>query len=216
MSTSIIYKRGASTILCYQKDPLRFARLLWPKVYFYEKQREMICSYRDNFRTIVRAGNKLGKDFVSAFIALHCFLCYREVRVITTSVKDKHLDVLWGEIGRYIQSSSLPDDRSKLGVLDSRNGGPLLWNHRTIRKLVGGSRCEISYLIGTVSEKGEGLAGHHAEMTLLIVDEASGVDDEVLVQGNKWAKRQLIFGNPRPCENFFRKLCAQGNLERAA
>jgi len=196
----------------YQRDPLKLQRLLWPKVYFYAKQREIIQSYVDNFRTVVPAGNKLGKDFVSGFIALHCFLCYEEVRVVTTSVKDKHLDVLWGEIGRFIQTATLPDDREKTGVLDVKNGGPLIINHRGIRKVVGGKRCEISYLVGTVSEKGEGLAGHHAKMTLLLVDEASGVDDEVLIQGNKWAKRQVIIGNPRPCDNFFKKAVKQGDI----
>lgn len=41
-------------------DPLALQQLLWPRVYFYSKQREMIYSVRDNFETYVVAGNKLG------------------------------------------------------------------------------------------------------------------------------------------------------------
>lgn len=41
-------------------DPLAFAKEFWPSVYFYDKQREMIYSVRDNVETYVVAGNKLG------------------------------------------------------------------------------------------------------------------------------------------------------------
>lgn len=185
-------------------DPFCFCAYYWPHVNFYDKQIEVIESVRDNDETFVPAGNMLGKDFVAGFIALWYFLVHDECRVVTTSVKDDHLRVLWGEIGRYIQTARIPLTRDK--------GGPLIVNHRDIRKLRGGVECKISYLRGMVSERGEGMAGHHAEANLGIIDEASGVDDLVYTQMGTWAKRILAFGNPNPCDNFFRKLIREGDV----
>lgn len=47
-------------ILMRIKDPLVFAKILWPDVAFYKEQREIIYSVRDNDETFVPAGNMLG------------------------------------------------------------------------------------------------------------------------------------------------------------
>lgn len=180
-------------------DPIRLQELLWPDVEFFLQQREVLYSLLDNEETYVPAGNMLGKDFVAGYAALWFFLAHPVVRVVTTSVKDDHLRVLWGEILRFVQTAKYP--------LVKELGGPLIINHRDIRKTVndssGGQVCPISYLRGMVSERGEGLSGHHAPQTLLIVDEASGVDDAVYSAGQGWMKRLLVIGNPNPCTNFF-------------
>lgn len=145
------------------------------------------------------------------------------MRVITTSVKDDHLRVLWGEIGRFIDTCAVP--------LKHQQGGPLIVKHREVRKVTGrwgreelsdtdgstlppGTVCTISYLLGMVSEKGEGLAGHHAAHTLCIVDEASGVDGLVYEMQQGWARKLLAIGNPNPVSEsqWFRKGVEAGNL----
>lgn len=186
-------------------DPIRFAKTLWPDVTFFREQQQVIRSVEENDETFVPAGNMLGKDFVAGYIALYFFLTRYPARVITTSVKDDHLRVLWGEIGRFIQTCRFP--------LDVNSGGPLIINHRDIRRLVKGARCPISYLRGMVSERGEGMAGHHARHTLMIIDEASGVDDLVYTQGDTWSKRKLVIGNPNPCVNFFYKGVKGGDIQ---
>ncbi len=192
----------------YASDPLGLARLLWPGVRFYDRQEEIILSVRDNSETFVPAAHQVGKDFVSGFAALWFFLCHHPCRVVTTSVKDDHLRVLWGEIGRFIDAAAFPLTRKK--------GGPLIVNHRDIRKLgPGGKECKISYLRGMVSETGEGMAGHHAAHTFLIVDEASGVDDLVYERADTWAKRKLVIGNPYQTSNFFYQAVKQGGLPGA-
>jgi hypothetical protein len=187
-------------------DPLKFGAVCWPQFSFYDKEAEVILSVRDNDETIVPAANMMGKDFVAGFIALWFFLAFKQCRVVSTSVKDDHLRVLWGEIGRFIQSSVYP--------LTVEKGGPLIVHHRDIRKVnqTTGKECKISYLRGMVSEKGEGMAGHHAQATLAIIDEASGVDDVVYTQCATWAKRFLIFGNTNQCENFFRRMVEAGDV----
>lgn len=188
-------------------DPLALAGTLWPNSRFYKEQREIIYSVEDADETVAVAGNMLGKDYVAGFIALCAFLRNRVARIITTSVKDDHLRVLWGEIGRFVLDSKYP--------LTADKGGPLVVNHRDIRKIgPDGKPCPISYLRGMVSERGEGLAGHHAPYTLGIIDEASGVDNLVYTQIGTWARRILIIGNPNPCppDHFFYKAVKEGDL----
>lgn len=190
-------------------DPLKLAAELWPHERYYDKQVETIYSVEDNDETYVPAANMMGKDFIAARVVILAALRHPVCRIVTTSVKDDHLRVLWGEITNAIQSSAVPLTRDK--------GGPLLVNHRDIRKAVpdgkGGWReCKISYVRGMVSEKGEGMAGHHAPYTLFVGDEASGLDDVVYTQAGTWAKRMLLFGNCNPTANFFKKYIDAGDL----
>lgn len=194
-------------------DPLLFAEICWPDVIFYPEQIDIIESVRDNDETYVKAGNALGKDFVAGFIALWWFCSRRPARVVTTSVKmDQLEDVLWGEIRRFIESS-----RVKL---------PIHYNHMKIRQLKrNGTFVANAELIGQVSNTKEGLLGRHStagfkpiqndlERTLVMFDEASGINDETYQSTQTWAHRKLIFGNPFSCENFFKKGCEAGNLPR--
>lgn len=204
-------------------DPLEFKRVLWPDVTFYDKQVEVIYSVRDNNETFVPAGHQLGKDFVSGFIALWFFLTRHPCRVITTSADYSQLEsVLWGEIRRFIQTSAYP--------LEQERGGPLLINHLHIRKVLNPGAptaqqqqpCGLSYLIGRVAAKGEGLQGHHIAKTgdgiprtLLLMDEASGIEDLAYERSQTWANRILVIGNPYSNPrgaNFFEKAVKGGDI----
>lgn len=190
----------------WKHHPLKMQEMLWPNIRFYDKQIDMIYSVRDNKETIAVAGNMLGKDFVAGFIALWYFITNDFVRVITTSVKDDHLRILWDEIDKYVRMSAVP--------LRAEDGGLLLYNHHDIRKIYGSAEgVSQSYLKGMVSAKGEGLSGHHAKYTLLMVDEASGVEQVTYDHGSEWADKKFIFGNPNPCNNFFYKGVKSGDLQ---
>jgi hypothetical protein len=205
----------------WREDPLKMQYALWPEVQMYSKQRETIYSVRDNIETYVPAGNMLGKDFVTGFIVLWFFLVHYPdrlangpydrsrnwVRVITTSVKDRHLDVLWAEIAKFVATAKIP--------LTAKLGGPLVLTTHELRHVselgeMGGNAG--NYIKGQVSAKGEGMQGHHAEHTLFVCDEASGVDDEVYTMASTWFKRALIIGNPHPCANFFYRGVKGGDL----
>lgn len=185
-------------------DPMKFARECWPGVRFYKKQVEIIEAVEHVPEVFVHAGNMLGKDFVAGYIALSHFLRYPSVRVITTSVKDDHLRVLWSEIDRFVKTCRYP--------LAASSGGCLFLNHRDIRKKYRGIKEPISYMRGMVSEKGEGMAGHHASHTLAILDEGSGIDELVYTQVQTWAKRILVIGNPMSTNGFFYKVCKGGDI----
>jgi hypothetical protein len=192
----------------FAANPLEFRRWLWPEVRFYDRQRDVIESVRDNDETVVVAGHQLGKDFVTGFIALWYFCCHTPCRVVTTSVDATQLQgVLWGEMRRFMTTSLLP--------FDAERGGPLVVNHLHLRKVnpATGVECGISYCIGRVAAKGEGMAGHHAAYTLFVADEASGVDDESYRRSLTWSKRRLIIGNPYATNNFFQKGVEGGDLK---
>ena len=192
--------------LACRDNHLLFAHLCWPQTLFYDKQVEIIESVRDNDETVVPAAHQMGKDFVSGFIALWYFLCHHPVRVVTTSVKDDHLRVLWGEVKRFIDTSVLP--------LDHRKGGPLVVMNRELRKMnPSGIADAYSYMIGMVSEDPAGLAGHHAKYSLIIYDEASGIRDEAFERTDTWAKRRLIIGNPYDAKgNYFQRAVKEGDI----
>lgn len=193
-------------------DPLEFAAIMWPHVNFYDKQRQIIYSVMETPETYVPAGNMLGKDFVAGFLALWFFLTRHPCRVVTTSVDGTQLEgVLWGEIRRFIQEAAHP--------LNSEQGGPLVVNHLQLRKIVKGQVCGLSYCIGRVAAKGEGLLGHHIPRvgdkiprTLAILDEASGCADISFDRMDTWAERMLVIGNPYPCENRFKKAVMAGDV----
>jgi hypothetical protein len=77
----------------------------------------------------------------------------------------------------------------------------------------------LSYILGRVAAKGEGMLGHHiadygdgVPRTLFVADEASGVDDISYERAKTWAKRILVIGNPFPCSNFFYKGVKRGDV----
>jgi hypothetical protein len=193
-------------------DPFAFQRRLWPQYALYDKQREIVRSTEEDDETYVTAGNMLGKDFLAGLIPLLAFLrCLKlgiTCRIVTHSVAEHHLLVMWGEIGRFISSSKVP--------LLAKHGGPLVVNHMEVRRAdEADMKNPLSYLVGRVSEKGEGLAGHHAEYTMFIGDEASGLDDVSYEMAQGWAKRMYLFGNPNAeCANFWRTNIEAGDVPR--
>lgn len=193
-------------------DPLLLAKVLWPNVKIYSKQRQVLKSLQDNDETYVVAGNMLGKDWIAAFVVLWFFLTRHPCRVLTTSADYEQLEaVLWGELGNWINTSAYP--------LKVEKGGPLVVQHLHIKKIVHGEECKLSYIRGRVAAKGEGMLGHHIAnvgdgipRTLFVADEASGVDDLSYERASTWAQRVLVIGNPWPCSNFFFKAVEKGDV----
>lgn len=199
----------------YDIHPLELADILWPSTYFYREQREIIESVWANKETYVVAANKMGKDYVAGRTALLFFLTRHPCRVVTTSAKEEHLDVLWGEMGQAIMESAHPLDRKK--------GGPLIIKDMEINKVVGGEECPLSYIKGMVAGQQSiaSMGGHHIAApvpddhiprTMLMCDESSSVRDEYYRTASPWMNRALIFGNAWPCENFFKRGVRGGDV----
>lgn len=201
-------------------DPVAFFKTLWPGVFFYSHQRDVIYSVVENKETYVPAGNKLGKDFVAGGLILWFFMTRNPVRIVTTSARDDHLRVLWGEIERFVNTCAYS--------LDLRKGGCLRMNHQDIRKAIGNAICPISYVKGMVASPDTiaAMQGHHANpstveeandgvpRTLFVADECSSVPTEYKTMAQTWYQRALFLGNTWPCANFWEKDVEAGDIER--
>lgn len=201
-------------------DPIAFQKEFWPDRYLWSAQREIVYSVEENAETLVVTGNGMGKDYVTGFIVpckfLRALKCGRTCRIVTSSATDDHLDVVWAEINDWIRSSKYP--------LLASQGGPLVVSHHRIRLASDTDSDNLadlkSYAMGKVAKnanQGEGLAGHHAQETLAVGDEASSLDDVVYKMFQGWAsggkhKRMLFIGNPNPCQNFFFRNVKAGDL----
>jgi hypothetical protein len=205
-------------------DPLRMAKEFWPDITFYKQQKEIIYSVVENRETVIVAANKLGKDYVAGFLILWFFLTRHPCRVVTTSAKDDHLRVLWGEMGNYISTCkySLIYDPKSSGA--NRHTG-LVVNQREIRRVVQGQVEELSYIKGMVASADTiaSMQGHHVTpfprtieaklqlpLSMFVCDEASSVPDGYYTMADTWMHRALIFGNAWPCSNFFKR-AVKGN-----
>lgn len=196
-------------------DFLQLKKELWPNRRFYGKQEEIIYSVENNKATYVPAANKMGKDYTLGFIIPAAFLTRYPCRIVTTSAKAEHLDVLWGEINSWIQECKYS--------LDIKNGGPFILNHQLVRRttLSGKQRCPLSYIKSMVAAPDSiaSMGGHHIPpqadgrwRTLFAADECSSVPNAYRSYIAPWANREIYIGNTWECDNFWKKNIEAGDL----
>lgn len=174
----------------YAQDPDGWARDVLG-VHLWSRQRQIVESVRDNARTAVRSGHGVGKTFVAAVILLWFLDTHPRSRVISTATKWSQIEkLLWHEI------------RQLLARAESRS-------QAKSRPVFGGERLLVElrlpdgrYALGLSSkpEQAETFQGHHAPYILLIVDEASGVDQRIYDAAEGYlttdGSRLLLIGNP--------------------
>lgn len=142
----------------------------------------------------VVSGHGCGKTVLDVLSGLYVLCAFDESLVVATSPKQQQLfDNLWAECKRVIDAS----DFLKL-TLD--------WTQTRI-SVKGGS--PNWHMVARVARKGENIAGGHANTKLTIVDEASGVEEEVFepLIGGMSGERNVIMltGNgTRTSGEFFR------------
>lgn len=147
----------------------------------WEKQRDILKALAKHNRVTVRSCNGSGKTFTAALATIWWLMAHDEAIVITTAPTERQVkELLWRE----------------LRSIHFRN-----------RDLIGGkitsSRLELSnrrYAFGFSTNTAERFQGFHHENILIIVDEASGVDEFIFdaitgVMTTSNAKI-LMIGNP--------------------
>jgi hypothetical protein len=145
----------------------------------------------------IRSGHGVGKTCFCSWLALHFLLFRNDVKVIVTSPSQKQMtDGLIPEIQKWV--SKLPQWMSRqLEVTSERvtrspNNKNNFISFRTARK-----------------ENPEALAGVHAESVLIIVDEASGVEELIYETGQGALSTKgaiaVLIGNPTKPSGFFYK-----------
>lgn len=170
-----------------QADPVRFCeRVLGFSAW--SRQRDVLESVRDNSRTAVRSCHGSGKTATAARVALWFLAAYPNSRVITTAPTFTQVrDLLWPEMHRAIANAPAglypPPDTTRLEIAKD-------W-----------------YAVGISTDRPERFQGQHAEHLLLIVDEASGVDERIYEAAEGYmtsaGARMLLIGNPTQTSGTF-------------
>lgn len=165
----------------YRDDPVGFSRDIL-RFDPWSKQAEILESVRDHRRTAVRSAHGVGKTAVAARVALWFLATHPgDTRVITTGLSWEGVkNLLWKEIHEAHRMAG--------GAI----GGKLSDTYLDLG--------EKWFATGLSTDKPERFQGHHADNLLLIVDEASGLKEEIFEAASGYltnsSARLLLIGNP--------------------
>lgn len=165
-------------------------------------QSEFIRAVFDNVKTAKKSGHGVGKTAALAWLIIWFLVCHDFARVVATATTNRQLlDILWPEVIKWLAPSRVADcvrcAERRLEII----GAEREW-----------------FAVAKTSErraisKGVSLQGFHAEHLLVVIDEASGVDDAVfnslegaLTGGHN---RIAIAGNPTRAEGIFYDIFSQ-------
>lgn len=161
-----------------------FGITAWPR------QAELLRLVAAHPRTAVRAGHKVSKTLSAVLLALWWCARYADSRVIVTAPTNNQIrNIFWKELRRIVHRASVPlPSPAQLPALGMQ------WPDG--REIIGFSTKE--------PERMAGLSGAHM---LFIVDEASGVEEDIFeaIEGNRaGGAHLLLMGNPtQPAGTFF-------------
>ena len=179
-----VNKFFAERVPLYQKDPVLFAKEVcgfMPDPW----QEEAMMAIATHTKVSVRSGHGVGKTGMTAVIVPWFLTCFKYSRVVATAPTRQQIhDILWSEIEKWRQNSPVLKQLitwTKTYVY--MNGYNKRW-----------------FAVARTSSRPEAVAGFHADNMLFVVDEASGIADEImeailatLSGGNN---KLLMLGNP--------------------
>lgn len=172
-------------------DPDRFGKVFLGRVQeraYWSLQREVCRSVVQYPTTVVPAGNAVGKSYVGSGILLWFLYCRPQSIVFSTAPSQTQLSgILWKEVRAAHADAAIP-----LGGRIRANPEKLILDEKW-------------YAIGQATNKIERITGHHAGDLLAVVDEASGVEDDIYEAIQSLSpSRKLLIGNPlRPSGKFY-------------
>jgi phage terminase large subunit len=156
------------------------------------RDRKMVSeSGKKKHGVTVRSGQGVGKTAVVALAVLWWLYVHPTAKIPITSTKREQLaDNLWPEIGRWIMRSKLRDD--------------YVWAKEKV--FLRGLE-EINFAVARTGSTAETLQGYHDDFLFVLVEEASGVPDEVFepLEGtltNEGAVLGMV-GNPTRASGHF-------------
>lgn len=194
----------------YREDPVAFFREVLG-VEPWSKQIEIIEAIRDHMRVSVRSGHKVSKSHTSAGVALWFYCSYEDARVVMTSTTDRQVnDVLWLEVKKMRARSgvcteckklnkALPANRQHEKILAPCEHSALIDGKIGELARTGLTSVDFREIKGFTAREAEAMAGTSGANLLYIVDEASGVRQEIFdaIEGNRAGGARLaMFSNP--------------------
>lgn len=156
------------------------------------KQADILRSVATNPMTSVRSGHGVGKSTVEAWTIIW-FMCTRPFPKIPCTAPTQHqlFDILWAEVSKWLRNNPALS-------------GELVW---TKEKVYMKGYPEEWFAVARTASTPDALQGFHADDLLFIIDEASGVKDNIFepVLGalSTSGARLLMCGNPTQLSGFF-------------
>ena len=169
-----------------------------PHIKISTQQLEFLRTLPHEKRISIRSGHGTGKD-ASASWAILWFLATRVyAKVVCTAPTARQLnDILWSEISKWARESAIQDDFVIQSDKIFNKGAPKEWWARAVSPSVKADPAD----------QAETLAGFHGDHLLIIVDEASGVEDPVFIpiEGalTQEDNRVILIGNPTKNKGYF-------------
>jgi len=174
----------------YQTDPVRFGRVeLGIDVAQVDGELAIVESVRDNRRTAVSGGRKVGKDFALGLLAIWFYCSFPGARVRFTAVTGQQLrDIFWREIRMLLAHAGRCVDckrKDPNGPKPCPHAHPIPEEPATLPE-TGLRSPDFREIIGVQASSEEAAAGISGAYQLNIVDEASDVDEFVFeaIDGN--------------------------------
>lgn len=148
----------------YQKNPVLFAEEV---CHFHPDpwQKDVMMDLANYPRVSVRSGHGVGKTGTESIVVLWFLTCFKFPKVICTAPTMQQLnDVLWSEIDKW---------RSRSPLLKEL----LTWT-KTYVYMNGYSKRWFA--VAKTASEPENMQGFHEDNMLFVVDEASGIEEEIM------------------------------------
>jgi phage terminase large subunit len=187
----------------YREDPVAFFREVLG-VEPWSRQLEIINAIKSHKRVAICSGHKVSKSHTAAGIALWYYCSFDDARVVMTSTTSRQVDqILWRELRMM---------RARSGrCVDCKRADP---DGHTIKRpcphstLIEGEQGELARtglksddfreVVGFTAREAEAVAGISGRNLLYILDEASGIGDDIFeaIEGNRAGGARLaMFSN---------------------
>ena len=182
-------ERAAARLVQLRGDPLAFCGVLGVEPDAW--QARVLGALGRGENVSIRSAHGVGKSALLSWCVLWALCCFPHSKVPCTAPTEHQLwDVLWAEIGRWLK-------RSEFARF-------LQWTQT--RVCVRGYE-ESWYAVARTARAPENLAGFHAPKLLYVVDEASGIKDELMevVEGalTTGGAQAILAGNPTRPDGYF-------------
>ncbi|MCH8911401.1 MAG: single-stranded DNA-binding protein [Chloroflexi bacterium] len=174
----------------------------WHRIVLWGKQAEILRVLKFSKRTAVRSCNGSGKTHVAAAAVIWWLMAHehKSALAITTAPTQRQVtNLLWREIRRiYFKNTALFPPSAKI----TRTSLELSPNH---------------YAMGLSTDSPERFQGFHEENILFVVDEASGVHEDIFeaIEGSMTSRRArlLLIGNPTSVSGTFYRAFHQNRTQ---